>query len=80
MSGAHQAACRMQAIRLKRQVGDKRLEGGGGQICFAHLQKESFPIKSKKPKVVRKERPQNVSRSGRPYPNIVHNVQSPALK
>ena len=23
---------------------------------------------------------QHVSRSGRPYPNIVHNVQSPALK
>ena len=27
-----------------------------------------------------KEGMQNVSRSGRPYPNIMHNVQSPALK
>ena len=65
MSGAHQAACRMQAIRLKRQVGDKRLEVGGRQICFAHLQKESFPIKSKKPKVALKEIMQHVSLSGK---------------
>ena len=36
--------------------------------------------KGKNPKVALKEIMQHVSLSGRPYPNIVHNVQSPALK
>ena len=37
-------------------------------------------IKAKNAKKLQMGSMQNVSRSGRPYTNIVHNVQSPALK
>ena len=39
-----------------------------------------FCEKGQNPKTTQRWSMQYVSRSGRPYPNIVHNVQSPALK
>ena len=39
-----------------------------------------FCGKGQNPKTTQRWSMQYVSRSGRPYPNIVHNVQSPALK
>ena len=52
---------------------------GGAKPPALQGDREHSFIKGKHPKAVLKGRLSNVSLSGRLYPNIVHNVQSPGL-